>query len=88
MEFSKLCNGCGRKQKYSRKSQLTESLKKNRLCNSCKQLGSKNPFFGKKHTKEHNLFISEWNKNRGDVINKKISDKLKPLNIKKKYLRH
>jgi hypothetical protein len=77
MEHMKNCPVCGKQQTYSRKSLLNDALKKNTICNSCKQKGDKNHFYGKKHLEESKEKISKWNKNRGVDFNKKISDKLK-----------
>lgn len=77
MELSKNCPCCGKEQKYSRIDLLKNAIKKNSLCNSCKQIGDRNHFFNKNHSDETKKHISKWNKNRGGIINNKISKKLK-----------
>ena len=79
MDLIKNCPICGKEQKYSRIDLLRNALKNNTPCNSCKQIGEKNHFYGKKHTDESKKSISQWNKCRGKEINKKISDKLKNI---------
>lgn len=69
----KHCQDCG--------AQLSKNAKKWCLsCRSKNQTGNKNPFFGKKHSKEFKLKMSEtWHlyRNNAHWINRKHSDKSK-----------
>lgn len=64
-EFCKNCPDCNKVLYYSSKYHLKNSLKKNSCCLSCRSLGSKNPFFGKKHSKEVSEKIKISKKKRG-----------------------
>lgn len=51
-EFFKNCPECNDIIYFSSKYNLRNSISKNSMCHTCKCIGNKNPFFGKKHTKE------------------------------------
>lgn len=68
MELSKNCPCCGKEQKYSRIDLLKNAIKKNSLCNSCKQIGDRNHFFNKNHSDETKKHISKQNKNIGQRL--------------------
>jgi hypothetical protein len=77
MELTKTCPYCNKIQKYSRIDLLRNAIKNNTPCNSCKQIGERNHFYGKKHNEETKKIMSIKNLNRSDDINKKISKALK-----------
>lgn len=77
-EWSRNCPECNNILYYGYKHTWKNAKEKNSVCNSCKQLGSKNPFYGKTHTKEHKEYLSNLHmEGTYDEAGKKISEKLK-----------
>lgn len=77
-QWNRNCPKCDKKLSYEYKAGRDSATKRNSVCNSCKQIGSKNPFYGKKHTDGHKNHLKELHKN-GNYKNqpKLTSEKLK-----------
>lgn len=70
MLYSRNCPHCNKKIQYKCKHTLDNAIKKNRQCNSCKNIGNKN-CIGRKYSKE------TINKMKNTKLGKKVSNKTK-----------
>lgn len=62
-EFYRNCPKCGRIIYFCNKYRLKDSVEKNRECNSCSKIGSKNPFYKKVYTPEERKRYGQFVKN-------------------------
>jgi hypothetical protein len=88
--WTRNCPNCQKELTYKYKQSRDNSEKFYRWCWSCRNSGKGNPFYGKSHTDEHKLYMSETTsnrdqelvkriaeKNRGKVMSKRVRDKLR-----------
>jgi hypothetical protein len=78
------CTECNKIINYSQRSNYTNGKKRNKrfsVCSSCLKNGNKNPFYGKKHSKESMLKMVETSKN--SELRKKYYEKIKSEEYRK-----
>jgi G:T-mismatch repair DNA endonuclease (very short patch repair protein) len=57
--YYKHCPKCNKKCHYTSVSAISWSAIHNKICESCKNIGENNPFFGKTHSKKHKNWLSK-----------------------------
>ena len=75
----KNCPVCDVKQSYKSKRSFWNANKLNSICRSCKNKGTNNPFYGKKHTSEHKNKLSAIQKREGSFRYKQFGGNPKKI---------
>ncbi len=81
-KYSRNCPKCGKILYSNSKSYIQLAKAQNKNCASCANKGENNPFFGKKHTDEHKIYISsiqynERYKKGREIVSKKLKGRNK-----------
>lgn len=71
--WTRNCPKCQKIVTHKSRGSRDNSIRYNRWCHSCRNHGKNNPFYGKKHTKEHREYISTIAPSSRPEVREKIS---------------